>query len=77
MTKKGSAGPLTGNHMIDIHAHILLGMDDGPAILDQSLEMARIAVEDGIRTMISTPHCLNGRYLNRRQDILTACEAFN
>lgn len=77
MTKKGGAVPLTGKHMIDIHAHILPGIDDGPAILDQSLEMARIAVEDGIQTMISTPHCLNGRYLNWRQEILTACEAFN
>ena len=63
--------------MIDIHAHILPGTDDGPAELDASLQMARVAVEDGIRTMIATPHCLNGRYLNWRSEILKACELFN
>ena len=63
--------------MIDIHAHILPGIDDGPTQLDDSLQMARIAVEDGIRVMIATPHCLNGRYLNWRSEILKACELFN
>ncbi|MBW2708085.1 MAG: tyrosine protein phosphatase [Deltaproteobacteria bacterium] len=77
MLKGGGAGPQRGTHLIDIHAHILPGMDDGPATLDQSLEMARVAVEDGIRTMISTPHCLNGRHSNWRQEMLTACETFN
>ncbi len=63
--------------MIDIHAHILPGTDDGPSNLDDSLQMARVAVEDGIRIMIATPHCLNGRYLNWRSEILKACELFN
>jgi protein-tyrosine phosphatase len=63
--------------MIDIHAHILPGTDDGPTQLADSLQMARIAVEDGIRIMIATPHCLNGRYLNWRSEILKACELFN
>jgi protein-tyrosine phosphatase len=38
--------------MIDIHAHILPGLDDGPATMADALKMARIAVEDGIRTII-------------------------
>jgi len=63
--------------MIDIHAHILPGMDDGPTTLDQSLEMARIAVGDGIQTMIATPHCLNGLHVNWRPNILSACTEFN
>ena len=63
--------------MIDIHAHILPGMDDGPTTLNQSLEMGRIAVGDGIRTMIATPHCLNGLHVNWRLDILSACAEFN
>jgi len=63
--------------MIDIHAHILPGIDDGPATLEESLEMARIAVKDGIHTMIATPHCLNGLYFNWRTDILRACEQLN
>lgn len=35
--------------------------------------MARIAVDDGTRIMVATPHCLNGVYVNWRQDILSAC----
>jgi protein-tyrosine phosphatase len=41
---------------VDIHAHVLPGIDDGPHELDQSLEMARAAVESGITTIASTPH---------------------
>jgi len=42
--------------MIDIHNHILFGVDDGPADLELSATMARIAHEDGIRTIVATPH---------------------
>ena len=63
--------------MIDLHSHILPGIDDGPATLKESLEMARMAVEDGIHTMVATPHCLNGVYVNWRTDILSACEVLN
>lgn len=42
--------------MIDIHSHILPGVDDGPADQDTALAMARMAVKDGITTMIATPH---------------------
>ena len=34
--------------MIDIHCHMLPGIDDGAADIEEALEMARIAVEDGI-----------------------------
>ena len=63
--------------MIDIHSHILPGIDDGPSTLDESLRMARIAVEDGIEIMIATPHSLNGSYVNWRPQILSACAEFN
>lgn len=62
---------------IDIHVHILPGMDDGPSTLRESLEMASIAVENGTRIMIATPHCLNGIYVNWRKDILSACRELN
>ena len=42
--------------MIDTHCHILPGLDDGPADLETSLAMARIAERDGIRVIIATPH---------------------
>lgn len=42
--------------MIDIHCHILPNVDDGPRTMDESLEMCRIAVADGIKTIVATPH---------------------
>lgn len=55
--------------MIDLHCHILPGIDDGAADLDVSLEMARMAVADGIVTVACTPHVLPGVYENSGADI--------
>jgi len=46
--------------MIDIHSHILPGIDDGARTLDESLEMAEIAAADGIEQMVATPHVFKG-----------------
>src|SRR3954454_25254389 len=40
----------------DIHFHALPGVDDGPATMEDSLELARLAVRDGTRTVVATPH---------------------
>jgi protein-tyrosine phosphatase len=40
----------------DVHFHLLPGLDDGPADLDDSLELAREAVADGTSTIVATPH---------------------
>ena len=42
--------------MIDLHSHILPGIDDGPATMEGSLDLARAAVEAGTRTILATPH---------------------
>ena len=42
--------------MVDLHCHILPGLDDGPATMDDSLEMARVAAANGIATIVATPH---------------------
>jgi len=42
--------------MIDIHCHILPEIDDGASDVEESLKMARFAQEDGVRTIIATPH---------------------
>ncbi len=52
--------------MIDLHSHILPGVDDGPRDLEESLEMARVAVEDGITRLAATPHNANWRDGGRR-----------
>jgi len=42
--------------MIDLHTHILPGIDDGPATIEGSLELARAAVAAGTSTLVATPH---------------------
>lgn len=55
--------------MIDLHSHILPGVDDGSSNLALSLEMARMAVADGIEVMACTPHFMPGLYDNTSNDI--------
>jgi len=55
--------------LIDIHCHILPQADDGPDTLEKSLAMAKKAVRDGIKTIVATPHHLNGRYTNNKFNI--------
>lgn len=45
--------------MIDIHCHILPGLDDGPASMEDSLAMAESAIADGITHVVATPHSNN------------------
>ena len=61
--------------MIDLHSHILPGVDDGSTGLSMSLEMARIAVADGIGVMACTPHVYPGLYLNDTAGIRAARDA--
>lgn len=46
--------------MIDIHCHILPGLDDGPSKMKSSVNMAQAAVRSGTSTIIATPHFKNG-----------------
>src|SRR5690625_4635771 len=56
--------------MIDIHSHILPGLDDGAQTEEDSLKMATQAVEQGIHTIIATPHHKNNKYENIRESIV-------
>ncbi len=56
--------------MIDLHSHILPGIDDGSKSLAMSLEMARIAVADGTRIIACTPHMLPGVYDTSREAMI-------
>ena len=58
--------------MLDLHSHILPGLDDGAATLEQSLEMAQIAVEDGIQGVVCTPHWSLAQSGNTRDRIMCA-----
>ncbi|MEC3884071.1 CpsB/CapC family capsule biosynthesis tyrosine phosphatase [Halobacillus sp. HZG1] len=63
--------------MIDIHSHILPGVDDGAQTIEESVKMAEAAVADGIRTIIATPHHKNGAYDNYKNDILIQVNELN
>jgi protein-tyrosine phosphatase len=61
--------------MIDLHCHMLPGIDDGAPDLATSLEMARVAVADGIRITACTPHITPGVYDNTGPGIASAVMA--
>jgi protein-tyrosine phosphatase len=61
--------------MIDLHCHILPGIDDGAADLAMSLTMARAFVADGVTTVACTPHILPGLYHNTGPQIRQAVTA--
>lgn len=63
--------------MIDIHCHILPGVDDGPATLEESILMAREAVKEGVKTIIATPHHRNNKYENSKETILLNVSKLN
>jgi protein-tyrosine phosphatase len=62
--------------MIDIHCHLLPGIDDGPETLEEALEMARIAVANGIEAAHVTPHLHVGRWDNDLPKIAAAVDAY-
>ena len=43
--------------MIDIHTHVLPGVDDGSQSMEESLEMLALAADSGVKTLVATPHC--------------------
>src|ERR1700737_3820157 len=62
-------------HMIDLHCHLLPGIDDGATTVRDSLEMARIAAADGITLTACTPHIYPGMYENTSASIRDAITA--
>lgn len=61
--------------MIDLHSHILPQIDDGAKSIDISLEMARIAVNDGTKIIACTPHIRPPTYDNNDKIIQSSINA--
>jgi len=55
--------------LIDLHCHILPGIDDGAASLDDSLAIARLALQDGVRRVVATPHWGEGAFTGTGAEI--------
>ena len=56
--------------MVDLHCHLLPGIDDGSKNMEISLRLASEAVENGVTHTLLTPHHMNGRYVNHKQDVI-------
>jgi len=63
--------------MVDIHSHILPGLDDGAQTEADSLALAKEAVKEGITKIIATPHHKNGLYHNEKDTIEKHVEYLN
>ena len=57
--------------MIDLHCHILPGIDDGAQSIEDSIELIHAALADGITRIICTPHIQLGRFDNTIETIST------
>lgn len=62
--------------MIDIHCHLLPGIDDGPPTVEAALALAKALVDDGVTHVVMTPHVFPGRFENRRSSIADDFERF-
>ncbi len=60
--------------MIDIHSHILHGVDDGAKDLSVSIDMARQAVAEGITSIIATPHHRHPSYTNTKANVVSGVQ---
>ena len=54
---------------VDIHCHLIPGIDDGPQTMEESLKMCNMAYENGSRTIVATPHVNPGVHNNSWEDI--------
>lgn len=62
--------------MVDLHCHLLPGIDDGSKSMKISLRLAREATENGVTHALLTPHHMNGHYVNHKQDVIRRTEEF-
>jgi len=63
--------------VIDLHSHLLPGIDDGARSMDEALAMARAHVADGTRCVVATPHIYPGVFDNTAERIARSCDEFN
>ncbi|MFC0233354.1 tyrosine-protein phosphatase [Vagococcus entomophilus] len=62
--------------MIDLHCHILYGVDDGAQTEQEAVDMARAAVASGITHILCTPHHNNGKYNNAKHTVISRVAKF-
>lgn len=63
--------------MVDIHSHILPGIDDGPKKLEMSLDMIRRSYEEGTKDIVATPHFRRGCFETPYNEVKKIAKYFN
>ncbi len=63
--------------MIDLHCHILPGLDDGPRTLKEALAMCRVAAADGVTQIVAAPHFRPGTYTFNGPGLMEVVKIFN
>ena len=63
--------------MYDIHSHVLPGIDDGAVDIEASIEICRAAFEEGITTIVATPHYISGESEIEKSKLLTYISLIN
>jgi protein-tyrosine phosphatase len=62
--------------VIDLHCHVLAGIDDGPEAIEGSVALARAAANAGVQTLVATPH-VSRRYPNDADTIIELVDRLN
>ena len=60
--------------IIDLHTHLIPGVDDGAQTIEDSLDLARQAVSEGVEHLVLTPHHRNNQFINHAQGVIEAVE---
>lgn len=63
--------------MLDLHTHILPGLDDGPSHMEEALDMARSFLRAETNLVAATPHFIYGYTQDEREQVLAAVKDFN
>ncbi|RYD77886.1 MAG: capsular biosynthesis protein [Sphingobacteriales bacterium] len=69
--------PVENPFMVDMHSHLLPGIDDGSESFDESVEMISGLVALGYKKFITTPHVMQDFYKNSPENIIPLCEKLN
>lgn len=62
--------------MVDLHCHLLPGVDDGSKSMEISIRLAREAMMNGVTHALLTPHHMNGHYVNHKRDVIKKTKEF-
>ncbi|MBO1913917.1 hypothetical protein J4G37_55030, partial [Microvirga sp. 3-52] len=63
--------------MVDIHSHILPGVDDGPKTVEESVQLLEMAVAEGITDIIATPHAYSPHFDVPKDTVLQKTSMLN